>query len=148
MLYCDYDGYNYDSEPEPVFDDEPPTNDREVDIVRVKNIITGVLHHLIFRDLTTGRSDNFLEPFDNEQVFEFIDENSHNIQQAAEEIFAIYQDEEKLYTLDDLSYMEPYHQDRFTDFLYVFVDTSGRGDDDEDDGIDHFRDEEDFDDDE
>jgi hypothetical protein len=133
-------------EHEPIFDDGP-NNDREIDTDRVKKIIISILHHLIFCDLTTGRSDNNLEPFDCEQVDEFIEENSLNIQRAAVSLFAIYQDEEKLYTLEDLEYDDPFHQDRFSEFLYEFVDTNGSVEDDDDD-IDHFRDEEDFDDEE
>lgn len=133
-------------EHEPIFDDGP-NNDCEIDTERVKKIIISILHHLIFCDLTTGRSDNNLEPFDSEQVDEFIEENSLNIQRAAVSLFAIYQDEETLYTLEDhLGYDDPIHQDRFSEFLYEFVDTNGSVEEDDDDDIDHFRDEEDFDD--
>jgi hypothetical protein len=105
--------YCYDS------DNDSQYDDGEIDIVEIKRNILSNMHHLIFCDLTTGRSDNNLEPYDSQQVNDFIEENHHNIQMAASLMFSWYEDEDDLHSLKD----PEMDWDCMREFLYRFVST-------------------------
>jgi hypothetical protein len=104
-----YLSYNHDSESDHA--------GSEIDVEEIKFNIISNMHHLIFCDLTVGRSDFGLEPYTSEQVNEFIAENSNNIQLAAGMMFASYEEDDDLHSLKHPS------MDWFEDFLYEFVKT-------------------------
>ncbi len=115
---------DYDTEPEDV----------EIDVEEIQRNILSVMKQLIFCDLTTGRTDNGLEPYDFEEVNEFIAENADNIEMAASSMFATFEEE------DDLASLLNPCMDWFREFLYEFVTTRTEDEDEDDDG-EHYGDE-------
>jgi hypothetical protein len=115
---------DYDTEPEDV----------EIDVEEIQRNILSVMKQLIFCDLTTGRTDNGLEPYDFEEVNEFIAENADNIEMAASSMFATFEEE------DDLASLLNPCMDWFREFLYEFVTTRTEDEDEYDDG-EHYGDE-------
>jgi hypothetical protein len=90
----------------------------------IKNEIILSMHHLILTDLTTERSNNGLEPYNSSQVNAFLEDNKHNIEQAASLMFNSYEQENDLLALHpDLHYYRD-----FGEFLYQFVNTQNLGD--------------------
>lgn len=102
----------YDSDGE-IVDVEPETVNRN---------IRSNMHHLIFCDLTVGRSDDGLEPFTSHQVNNFIDNNRIAIECAVKAMYSGYESDDDLHTL--MSEENPL--DWFGEYLYRFVDT-GKG---------------------
>ena len=115
-------------------DYEPDTEHfNEIDIEQIKNNIIRTMQHLIFCDLTTGRTDDELEPYDLDEVNEFIINNTDNIEMAAATMFAAYEEDDELYSL-----LNP-PMDWFREFLYEFVKTRDI-DNDEDDDHEYYND--------
>jgi hypothetical protein len=104
-----YLSFNHESNSDPASE--------EIDIEEIKFNIISNMHHLIFCDLTIGRSDFGLEPYTSEQVSDFIADNANNIQLAAGMMFASYEED------DDLRSLKHPSMDWFQDFLYEFVTT-------------------------
>jgi hypothetical protein len=110
----------------------------EIDIVIIKNNIISGFHHLIFCDLTVGRSDVGLLPFCPRLVNDFIYENRHNINKAYVDMFSCYKENEDLESLME----EEIPLDWFSEFLYKYVTTNlggGKSENDdfrEDDTVD------------
>jgi hypothetical protein len=131
------------------FDCESDSDDRdEINVDEIKLNIIRTMNHLIFCDLTTGRTDNGLEPYDFEEVNEFISENSDNIQMAASIMFAAYEEG------GDISSLKTPCTEWFREYLDEFVTTpTGLDEKNEDDDGEYYGeedncDDEDFDDDE
>ncbi len=110
--------FDYDSDSES-FD--------EINHEEIQRNIISAMHHLIFCDLTTGRSDCGLEPYDFEEVNEFIAENVDNIEMAASTMFAAYEED------NDLASLKNPCMDWFREFLYDFVTTRANQDDEDED---------------
>lgn len=104
--------------------------DQEIDHNIIRNRIISKMHHLIFCDLTVGRSDRWLEPYDSASVSRFINDNSSAIELAAATMFSAYEEEDDLRAL----MTEDPPMDWFSEFLYEFVNTgaSSEHSDDED----------------
>ncbi len=103
----------------------------EINIEHIQLNIINTMQHLIFCDLTTGRTDDGLEPYDLEQVNNFINNNIDNIELAAATMFATYEEENDIRSL-----LNP-PIDWFRDFLYEFVKTRTIDTDEDDDHEDY-----------
>jgi hypothetical protein len=92
--------------------------DNEIDTDEIKRKIISTMHHLIFCDLTTGRTDQGLEPLDSVEINEFISENQDNIEIAASLMYAAYEED------GDLASLKNPPLDWFREYLDELVTTS------------------------
>ncbi len=123
-------------------DDSDEEYDNEIDTEKLKRFIISTMHHLIFCDLTTGRTDQGLEPLDSAEINDFISENQDNIEIAASLMYAAYGENGDLASL-----MNP-HIDWFREYLDEFVTTSIDEMDEDDDFREDYIDQDNEDDDE
>lgn len=107
----------------------------EVDEEVVQRNIINNMHHLIFCDLTVGRSDRCLEPYDSNKVNMFIRDNQSNIDLAAAMMYYAYEQDNDLLSLMP----ENPPMDWFGEYLYICVDT-GVSDTNEDDDEEDYND--------
>ena len=84
---------------------------------RIRMVLRSMILDIINSDLTIGREDRDLQPFNNQEIREFIAENNNNIEQA---VSAIMRDYEEDGELNDL--LEP-ETDWVLEYLYDFVNT-------------------------
>jgi hypothetical protein len=99
------------------YETDSDVDNGEIDIEEIQRNIISTMHHLIFCDLTSDRSDCGLTPYDHDEVNEFIADNYREIEMAAESMFAAYEAE------DDLASLKAPCLDWFREFLYEFVKT-------------------------
>lgn len=113
------------------FDNDSVYDFDDIDVEEIKRIILSNMRHSIFCDLTIGRSDDGLVPYDSVEVNNFIEDNQDNIEMAAAEMFAAYEEEDDLRSLNDPC------MDLFNEFLYEYVNTRfWRNDEDDEDDED------------
>jgi hypothetical protein len=82
-----------------------------------KRTILMNMTHIIFCDLTVGRSDDGMEPYSSEEVSKFIEENKGGIESAAKRMYEDYEED------GDLNSLRNPEMDWFSEYLYHFVTT-------------------------
>jgi hypothetical protein len=85
-------------------------------ISKIKEVLTTKIIEQICADLTTGRTDNELEPFNKVQISKFVYDNYNNINKVIEKMIEDYKEDDDL---DEL--IDPPHE-YIREYLYDFVD--------------------------
>lgn len=98
--------------------DESYTNEGENMLPEeAKRTILSNMRHLVFCDLTVGRSDNGSDPYTSSEVSKFLSENECGIMEAAKRMYEDYEED------GDLNSLRKPEMDWFGEYLYRYVTT-------------------------
>jgi len=89
----------------------------EISVSEYKDILKNRIHKMIKDDLTIGRTDNDLEPFDDIKINDFIRENSDKIDIVISEMIEVYTDD------NELELLKNPENDWINEFMYNHIDT-------------------------
>lgn len=84
-------------------------------ISQIKNVLTTKIIEQICADLTTGRNDNYLKPYNKIQLSQFVYDNYDNINKLIEKMIQVYKKDDYL---DEL--LDPPHE-YIREYLYYFI---------------------------
>lgn len=83
----------------------------------INNIVT-VMREQVVCDLTIGKTDNLLQPFNNQEIKDYLDQNKDLILQAATDMYETYTQDGDIDDLGDGSFGE---SDWYREFLYNYI---------------------------
>ena len=101
---------------------EKEINKVHVDNDEIKVILRDLIHIMIKNDFTIGRTNNDLEPFDDDKINQFIEKNKNNIERVINSMITDYGNDNELELLKNPEY------DWVQEYLVEEIDTSTKVD--------------------